>query len=691
MSTTDDVDTPIRGRKLELEDLFRLRTITDARLSPDGATVAYVLRSARPERNEYTSSIWLLSTEEGRIDGGERQVCGGDYRARAPRWSPDGNRLAFVSDESGKPQIYVVGVHGGEAQQLTDLDHGADGPVWSPDGRRLAFVSSETAGSGAGTDTRVEYLGKGIRRITRLTYRFDARGDVEGRFNHVWVVDAQGGNPLQLTSGDQDDVMPAWSPDGRRIVFVSNRVNEADTALCSQLYVMPAPEVIAADVVEADTGVTLTPVSGGTEWATAPVWHPDGARIAFIGRRAGAPPGANNHVYVVLAGGDGEARSITETFDRSPGTSTFGDTWSASSAPPDLFWGPRGDSLYFTACDRGAVSLYRADTGGKVERVVGGDRTVGLVSRSAAGDQVAYVAGDFTNPCDLYTAGPDGAEERRLTSVNSSALSALNLREAETFSLPGPGGGPEVSGWLVRPAGYTEGQRYPLVQLIHGGPHSVFGHTFFFDVQLWASEGWNVLLVNPRGSQGYGDEFATLNTGNWGAGDWPEQEAALDLAIARGGVDPDRLGVTGLSYGGFMTNWIVGHTTRYRAAVSENGICNLVSFYGTSDIGWHWLEHELRGPIWKQLDFYMEFSPISYVGRVETPVLLLQAESDWRCPIEQGEQFYTALRARGLPCEMVRFPEESHVFLREGRPASRLERRRHTLRWFRRYLNDAPA
>jgi dipeptidyl aminopeptidase/acylaminoacyl peptidase len=388
----------------------------------------------------------------------------------------------------------------------------------------------------------------------------------------------------------------------------------------------------------------------------------------------------------VPATGGQEARQLTGRFDRSPGTGLFSDTWSTLDAPPTHFWAPDGERVYFTACDRGRVGLFRTGGPGGADLVVGGERALAFVSPSAAGDRFAYAAGDFTNPCDLYTCGADGSDERRLTFLNEARLGELAIGPPEPMPFASFDGDFQVDAWLIRPADYEVDQRYPLIQIIHGGPHSIFGHVFFFDMQLWASRGWNVLFINPRASQGYGEAFATGNRGDWGGGDWREQEMALDLAIARGGVDPDRLAVTGLSYGGFMTNWIIGHSTRYRAAVSENGIANLVSFFTTSDIGWYWLEGELRENVWANLDYYMARSPISYVARMQTPTLLLQAESDWRCPIEQGEQLYTALRARGVPCEMVRFPGESHAFLSTGKPEARLQRRRHTLRWFDRYL-----
>ncbi len=356
--------------------------------------------------------------------------------------------------------------------------------------------------------------------------------------------------------------------------------------------------------------------------------------------------------------------------------------------PPPLFWAPYGAAARFTANDQGRVSLFQATPGGGVAALVGGDRTVAFASASASGDRLAYAAGDATNPCDLYACDGGGANERRLTRLNEAALAGLAIHRPEAHPFTSFDERFRVDAWQLRPVGYEEGRDYPLVQIIHGGPHSIFGHVFFFDMQLWANQGWHVLFVNPRASQGYGEAFATANLGDWGGADWREQEQALDAAIARGGVATDRLAVTGLSYGGYMTNWIIGQTDRYRVAASENGICNLISFHTTSDIGWFWTEGEWGRPVWENLDFYLARSPISRVARIATPTLLLQTETDYRCPIEQGEQFYTALRSRGVPCELIRFPGDSHTLLSQGKPASRLARREHTLRWFRRYLDQ---
>ncbi len=524
-------------RRLEPDDLLRLGVITDAQIAPDGTQIAYTVKTAHLESNDYRSAIYLIPTAGGEAT----QLTDGLARDTLPRWSPDGTEIAFLSDRNGSAQIYILASAGGEVHRLTDLSHGVTGLAWSPRGDRLAATSA--AGSDGG-DAIVEWPGGPIRHIDRLRYRFDVAGYTDGRSQQVWIVPLHDA-AWQLTRGQGNVEAPAWSPDGTQLAFVTNREDDVDLNFKSHLYTIAVPAV-PSDAT-GDDGAraldrTVRNVGG-------PVWSPDGARIAYVGLRADAPTGGNNSIFTVAAAG-GTPENVTGGWDRSPGLGIFSDTWSAGAA---LYWSPDGAALLFTAPDQGRLSLFRA-AGGQVETVLGGDRTIGFVSASADGAQLTFVAGTMTNPCDLYTAASDGSGERCLTALNAAVLDGLPVVKPEPLPFTAFDGRFQVDAWLLRPVGYQEGQTYPLVHIIHGGPHSIFGHAFFFDMQLWANRGWNVLFVNPRATQGYGEAFATANLGDWGGADWREQEAALDLAIARGGVDTERLAVTGLSYGGFMTN-----------------------------------------------------------------------------------------------------------------------------------------
>jgi dipeptidyl aminopeptidase/acylaminoacyl peptidase len=653
--------------------LLELRIPTYAQISPDGRQIAFAVQEAILDDNRYRSAIWLVDTETG----SSKRFTAGNAQDSDPRWSPDGSTMAFVSDRSGTPQIHLIDRSGGESRQLTSLERGASAPVWSPDGARIAFVSTEGNGVDDAGRTRP---GGMIRHITRKRYRFDVTGYIDDRFPHIWYVNVETGEAQQVTTGEFPDSSPAWSPDGNRIAFTSNRENEIPEGHTSQLYLVNVPEP-GTPLTENDGAQKI---STGAEMHTSPRWSPGGELIAFIGRRSGARAGANTDIFIVSADGSGSDSRLTAQFDRGVGLGNYSDTF--DSGTPAIFWSSDGNSIRFSANDKGRVGLFETDLNGTVRQIVGGDRTATQFSQSSDGSHIGFLASTFTDPGNVFTCTGNGDNEQQLTRLNADLLNGMPIQQPEHMPFRSFDDRFEVDAWLIRPAGFDPDKKYPLVQIIHGGPHSVFGHTFFFDMQQWASHGWNVLFMNPRATQSYGEVFANSCIGDWGGADWKEQEQALDLAIERGGVDPNRLAVTGLSYGGFMTCWIVGKTDRYRVAVSENPVINLVSFMFTSDIGWAWLEKEMEKPFWDNLDWYMKASPISYVPEVKTPVLMLQSETDWRCPIEQGEQFYQALQHQGVDTEMVRFPGESHGALRSGKPESRLSRRQHTLRWLQKYL-----
>ncbi|MBX6342798.1 MAG: S9 family peptidase, partial [Thermomicrobiaceae bacterium] len=390
-------------------------------------------------------------------------------------------------------------------------------------------------------------------------------------------------------------------------------------------------------------------------------------------------------VWVAPAGG-GEARCLTVELDRTAEDAMLTDT--AAASDPGLVWSGDGQHLYFQVSDQGNTHLYRVGAdGGDAECVVGGRRRVHDFSLSRDGQRVAFVAADPLNPGDVYVCAADGADERRLTRVNEGYLRSVALSEPEEFwvesqaedRLP-------IQAWLLRPAGFEEGRKYPVVLEVHGGPHSMYGNVFFHEFQLLAAQGYAVVYANPRGSQGYGDAFTKAAVGAWGERDMPDLMAVLDHVVGMGFVDANRQAVLGGSYGGFMTNWLVGHTDRFRAAITMRCVSNLYSFYGTSDIGFRFGEYEIGGMPWENRDQYLRLSPISYVERMTTPLLILHSEADYRCPIEQAEQLFVMLKRLGREVEFVRFPDESHGLSRNGKPKHRVERLQHILRWFERYL-----
>ncbi len=687
-------------RAMTIDDLYRVRMIGDPRPAPDGSRIAYVVTTMDAEADAYRSQLWLVPAA-----GGEPLRYTGGQNDTAPRWSPDGTRLAFISrrddgTEAGKqaarPQVWVLDTAGGEAWQLTATRHGAADPTWSPDGKHLAFTAriggaedqddddakDGEAKDGGAKGAVAKQRKSDVQVITDIRYKADGVHHLlVGRgYAHLFVTAVPGvatapGAARQLTSGDWDDSGPAWSPDGTALAFTSNRTPDRDRNNHSDLWVV---SVVAGEPR------ALTASVGPT---SLPAWSPDGRTIAYLGHTNPEPYGryANAGVWTVAADGSAPPRNLTADFDRSFDGDVSGDVRSGVVAQPPL-WSPDGRQLYATAIERGTEHLFRLDaTGGEPTRIIAGLRGVMNAQLSAAG-RIVFTAASVLNPGDLYSCAFDGADERQLTDLNKGLFAEVALSDAKRFTYAGDGGW-EIDGWLMKPYGYTEGTRYPLALEIHGGPAAQYGFAFFHEFQLLAAQGYGVLFTNPRGSTGKEAAFTIANRSRWGEEDYRDIMAGVDAAIAANAwIDPARLGVAGGSFGGFMTNWIVGHNDRFKAAVTMRCVSNLLSFFGTSDIGFTFLETQFETEPWDDVQKLLHYSPISYVKNIHTPLLILHSEEDYRCPIEQGEQMFIALKKLGRTTEFVRFPDEDHNLSRGGKPAHRAERLRHILRWFAQYL-----
>ena len=655
-------------RPMVPEDLFRIRFVGDPQFHPDGRRVAFVVTTLSEGLDEYLSTIWVVD-----VDGGDpRPFTRGPRRDTAPRWSPDGRWLAFVSEreKKGKGQLHVMPADGGEAVRLTQLRPGVTSPAWSPDGRWLAFVS-RVGGWEEPTDEEERERSKPPRIIDVLKYKSNGVGFVYDRPEHVFVVSPDGGPARQLTMGPFDSHHPTWAPDGQRVAFVSARHAERDEDGAADVFTVP---------VEGGEVCQLTRTEGPASW---PVFSPDGRTVAYLGHSD--PRGVSRHhrVYTVPADG-GTPVCLTAAFDRNcePLMGAMGPQW----------LGPTG-ALLCLVDDEGDVPLYRiaTATGGTPERLVGGTRQVTAFSGSADGGHIAFTATDDTSPPEVFVCRADGTGERQVTDLNREWKAEVERSSPERFRFERAGF--TIDGWVMPPTGREPGRRYPALLNVHGGPASQYGHRFFDEFQVYAGAGYAVVYLNPRGSRGYNEAFARAVVGDWGGGDYADVMAGLDEALRRFDfLDPGRLGVMGGSYGGFMTSWIVGHTDRFRAACSERAVNAMWSMYGTSDIG-HWFQeaHALERPPWEDLPWYLEHSPLSYARHIRTPLLILHSESDLRCPMEQAEQLYVALKKLKRPVRFVRFPDEDHELSRSGRPRHRLARFRILLEWFREHLPPGPS
>lgn len=663
------IATEVGVRRLTAEDIYNILLVNDAQISPDGATVAYVLTRLDREANDYRSSIFLVPSE-----GGEpRRFTSADARDSAPRWSPSGDRLAFLSDRSGKGQLWVIPVGGGEATQLTDLPRPVTSFSWSPDGATIAFTSKTEAAELERGDEADNADESDVVRITRLKFRTDGTpGFLDNKPLHIWCVPSGGGKPRQVTTGEYSDSQPAWSPGGSEIAFVSNRTEEWQSNNASEIWAVHVG------------GGEARRVTGGPQASfRQPVWSPDGTQLAIVGHQHAGEGGSRNaNLWVVPAAG-GEPRNLTGQFDRTVGAQVSVDT--ASNAEEAIFW--VGEGIFVPVTDQGSVHLYRVDEAGEVARVIGGARRVLSFSLSADGSRIAFAASTPTNPSDVFIAGADGSGERQLTQVNAAFLAGVTISEPEEFRVPSQAPDRrEVHGWIMKPIGFQPGRKYPLVLEIHGGPHSSYANAYFHEFQLLAAEGYAVVYTNPRGSQGYGEEMAGCTRGNWGESDMPDLMAAVDYAVAQGYVDENRLGVTGGSYGGYMTNWVVSHSDRFKAAVTQRCVSNMLSFFGTSDIGPGFGVFETNALPWENPEQFLKMSPLSYAHEIEAPLLIIHSEQDYRCPIEQAEQLFVRLKKLGKTTEFLRFPGESHGLSRSGKPKHRVERLNAILGWFDKYL-----
>jgi len=654
------------------EDITRIRWVSDVQMSPDGLRVAFVVTTLSEERDEYLSNIWTVA-----IDGGAaRRLTRGDKRDAAPRWSPDGTRLAFVSEREGRkrPQLYVMPTDGGEAVRLTELAQGVGDPVWSPDGNRLAFLS-RVGGDEAPQDEPEEPHSRPARVITTLKYKMNGEGFVYDRRTHLFVVDVDDGSVNRLTDGDANHDGPAWSPDGSLLAFTSARHAERDEDDASDVWVVPADGGEARRVTD-----TAGPVG-------RPSFSPDGQVIAYLGHRQRYDAGYNWRLYTVPVAG-GPPDCLSGALDRS--CRLLGN-----SGP---LWSVVGDSLTVGVQTEGDVHVYRFDVHNRQapEILLDGSRQISAVSAAADGGRLAFAAMDPTSPAEVFACRPDGSGERRLTDLNGGWKAEVALSPPQRIACERDGRA--LDAWVVKPYGFEPGKRYPLLLNIHGGPHMMYGHDFFDEFQVYGGAGYAVLYANPRGSQGYGEAFTRAVIGDWGGVDHDDLTAALDAALRQCDfIDPQRLGVMGGSYGGYLTTWAVGHTQRFKAACSERAVNNVHTLFGTSDIGHSFAEAQSGWLPWDNLDWYLKRSPLTYAARITTPLLIIHAENDLRCPIEQAEQLFVALKKQRKAVRFVRFPDEGHDMSRAGKPRHRLERFRIILQWFASHLDppdgpsDAPA
>ncbi|MBY0504734.1 MAG: S9 family peptidase [Bryobacteraceae bacterium] len=666
-------------RRITETDLYQFTWVADPQISPDGQRVVYTRVTVNKKHDNYETALWIIPS----AGGAPRQLTAGPRDASA-RWSPDGKTLAFVRSTETSGQIHLLSLEGGEARPLTGIPKGASSPVWSPDGRLIVFSSTAID---ADFDPKQPEEKSDVKVITRAAYRNNGTGysDPERR-PHLWVVDvptvpAGVAKARQLTKGEFSESGALWSRDSARVFFTSNRVLEP-------YYESPDADLYVVDAKGGDIA-KVTSIDGAISSLSL---NPAGNRIAFTGainRLGNAPQRSYSQTDLFFSdtAPGSTAKNLTTGYDFDIAASIGGD-----QAPPrggesaKSLWSADGRFVFVVGAEEGRANLKRVDVEtGRVTALTEGNHALSSFTATPDGNQIVALISTPTSIGELFIIDGATGKLKQLTQSNQELFSKLQLTHPETIWYKSFDG-KRIQAWVQRPPDFQEGKKYPLILNIHGGPHAAYGFTFDHEFQWMAAKGYIVLYPNPRGSTTYGQDFGNVIQYHYPGDDHLDLMAGVDELIKRGWVDPDRLGVTGGSGGGVLTNWAIGHTDRFKAAVSQRSIADWTSFWYTADFT-QFTSSWFRGAPWESQADFQERSPITHIRKINTPLMLIEGEADLRTPpAAGGEQMFRALKYLRKPVVMVRFPGESHELSRSGKPVHRVERLQHIVAWFDKYL-----
>ena len=660
------------------EDLYQIELISSARISPNGKYVVYSQQRVERKTEKKYANLWLAETDASPSPAA-RQFTYGEQKDLLPRWSPDGAQIAFISTRGGMekpPQIYLILLQGGEARPLTDIAGEIEDFSWAPDGKRLLCMVRKTDAEQLERekDEQKKKLGVVSRHYQRVFYKLDGYGYLPHERTHLWMVDTRTGKARQITDHPiYDEMHPSWSPDGKWIVLVSNRTADPDFNLdADDLYLLPTS---GGELVKIPT-----PIGG----KSMPVFSPDGKWIAYYGVEGENVGYKNNSLWIVPSDGSQGALNLTEKYDLHVAAWTINDQAAPEQMPPT--WSQDGRWIYIPVTKHGrslVLSINRDGT--DLKSVVDDEGAAGSFTLDQNQRKMAYIYGTLYDPGQVFVLDLRQSKARCLTQANRSLFDRLELGTIETHWIKGPAGN-DLQGWILKPPGFDPKEKYPSILEIHGGPQLQYGYLFMHEFYFLAAQGYVVSFSNPRGGRGYGEEHTKAIWGGWGGADYDDLMAWNDYVASMPYIDSSRMGVTGGSYGGYMTVWIIGHTNRFKAAVAQRCVSNLVSMWGSSDFNWAFQIELNNKPPFEDLQKFWDHSPIKYIGNAKTPTLVIHNEMDLRCPIEQGEQVFVALKKLGVETEMVRFPDEFHGLSRNGRTDRRIARLNHIAGWFNRHL-----
>jgi dipeptidyl aminopeptidase/acylaminoacyl peptidase len=629
-------------------DLTLYSMLSEPSFSPDGRRLAFSVKRANLDEDGYDSDIYVADVRSGRSSPFTRGRKDSD-----PKWSPDGGSILFTSRRGLKKEdkgnsLYVISSEGGEARLLKRSEDGVDTAQWSPDSKSVYFLSA--IGKKAKDDVKV---------IDRLTFWFNGLGFIYDKRKHLLKVEVDSGKVSQLTSGSIDVSDFAISHDGKSIAYVASS-NDLKPYI--------------SDVYLSDPrGRRRRKLTRSNMELTAIAWSPDDKLLALSGDDL--PAGFASHSRIWTVNPRNRKMEKIDAVDLNKANSLNTDARAHAHGPGNLIWDK--DGIYYLEADGGSVRLHRMKVGGVPAVVVGGDRSV--EGYDVHDGTVAFVAMDESHLEELFVSA---GREKKLTSLNSRAHDALKIVPSQHVAFRASDG-EQVEGWVMIPEGRS---KVPGVLYVHGGPKTAFGHSYMHEFQAFAGAGYAVVYFNPRGSDGYSEKFADIR-GRYGTRDFDDLMEGLDYVLKKfPEIDGDRLAIAGGSYGGFMTNWAIGHTTRFKAAVTDRSIASWISFWGTSDIGPHFTEDQIGGDPWNSEEKLLNDSPMRYISNVETPLMLVHSMEDYRCWMVEGLEFFTALKKHGKEAELVLFPGENHDLSRVGKPKHRVARLGHYIRWFDEHL-----
>ncbi|MBM7619963.1 dipeptidyl aminopeptidase/acylaminoacyl peptidase [Bacillus tianshenii] len=656
-------------RPITAEDLCKFKFVGDPKVSPNQDKVAYVLTQVDKEKDGYYSSIYVSD-----LKGAGRQFTSHYSKDSlvkdvAPKWSPDGKAIAFRSNRTGKNQVWLLHTDGGEAVQLTDVKQGIGDFVWSPDGKQLALTISGELKLATDKEEKKEEKSD-VKVITRLRYKGDGVGIYNEDRKHVYLYDIDAKSYTKITDGEHDFGQPRFTPDGKKLFYIGTKAEDKEWGY------LPA---IWKYNIEAKTETLFYQANG---YVMAPSFSPDGRWLAVAGHERGERSQGNANVLLISVE-SGEVKNLTESFDYTVGNLVGVDA-KYDTAEPRLIWDSNSSNIYFHATVGGDCQLFKVSIEGDVSAALSPAACVVTSYDIVNDDKAVLVLATPHSTGDVVVQDLNDVENtEKLTDWNEALYGEVHLSTPENFKYPSTDG-KEIEGWVLKPYGFEEGKKYPMILQIHGGPATAYGNGLHHEMQLMASKGYVVLYTNPRGSHGYGHDFVNAVIGDYGGMDYEDIMAGADYALANFDyIDHEQQFVTGGSYGGYMTNVIVTRTDRFKAAVTQRSICNWHSFYGTSDIGFFFTEWQHgHADLWEDAVKLLEISPLHHARNVKTPTLILHSEQDLRCPMEQAEQWYIALKRLGVDTKLVRFPDENHDLSRSGKPKHRLERLQHLIGWF---------